>query len=320
MKFSRQKLSPALLRIVLTFSLVFAVGWAWGGTYSDLHAKLSGSPSASQALKLIEPFRKQDASLDEIGNQLESKSQFSQKIGLDSLRSYVAVRAQAESFGTDSLAKSQAAEIKASPLYRDEPAEASNWFGKAAKNIIDGIVAFFKRLFQGRSDENRMNGMHMPGLFGVWIVYVVWAILLALVATFAFFAIRQARWQTNLKRKAKAMLEEDEPERTLDEWLERAKLLESQGQFREAVRCLYLACLLKFDEARIARFDRGQTNWEHLHRIEASPKLPRDVEFRPATEAFDHIWYGMVTRGQADVDQFREWYLDLGQKLMMRAA
>ena len=111
------------------------------------------------------------------------------------------------------------------------------------------------------------------------------------------------------------MLEDDEPERSLDEWLAEADTLQAQGRYREAVRALYLASLLRFDEARVARFQRGQTNWEHLTRIEASPTMPKDLDFRATTRLFDRIWYGRIVRGKEDVDQFRAWYLNITNTL-----
>ncbi len=104
------------------------------------------------------------------------------------------------------------------------------------------------------------------------------------------------------------MLDEDEPERTLDEYLELADKLVSEQRFREAVRCLYLACLLRLDEERVIRFHRGQTNWEHLARFESSPKRPPGLDLRSPTQAFDLIWYGMRPTGLEDVEKFRQWY------------
>jgi hypothetical protein len=134
------------------------------------------------------------------------------------------------------------------------------------------------------------------------------------------YAINRFSWSKRLERRAKALLDEDEPERSLDEWLEMADKLEREGKYREAVRSLYLACLLKIDEARIARFERSQTNWEHLARIEASPRRPAELEFREATMAFDHIWYGMRVDGSTDVMRFRNWYRQVTEAVKPKAA
>jgi hypothetical protein len=160
----------------------------------------------------------------------------------------------------------------------------------------------------------------VPGGTLGFLIPVVWVILAGLLLAFIVFAVRFVSFSKSKKRKAKAVLEEDEPERTLDEWLALADAHEREGRFREAVRALYLACLLKFDERNVARFIRSQTNWEHLARIESSPKLPVGLDFRAATKAFDQVWYGHKVRGRADVDEFRAWYLSVTEGLKAAAA
>jgi hypothetical protein len=86
------------------------------------------------------------------------------------------------------------------------------------------------------------------------------------------------------------------------------------------VRCLYLACLLRLDDAGVARFDRSETNWEHLYRIERSPSKPTGLGFRAPTIAFDRVWYGHNVRGLSDVHEFRMWYVGVQEALKERAA
>ena len=143
----------------------------------------------------------------------------------------------------------------------------------------------------------------------------MWCLLGALVCLFGYFAIRQFVWKRGAKRKAKAMLEDDKPDRSLDEWLALANQLTGEGRYREAVRALYLSCLLKFDEHNVARFIRGETNWEHLDRIQQSVRRPEELDFLGPTKAFDMIWYGMHVRGVEDVDQFRMWYAQINEAL-----
>jgi hypothetical protein len=315
LRYSRRKLSGWVLRIALTCSLVAVCVLAAAGQYTDLDRRLAPVEDSAQASKLIQPVQDADPAFRKLAEDLRDPGASDRKLALTTLKQYVSARARAESYAEDSLAKAQAIAIKKSPLYKDDQLQSSNWFGKAAENLIRMIKGWFNFKMPKSEGPNLKFGE-----LGAWFVYVMWGVLFALVAVFAYLAIRHARWRFNLKRKAKAILEEDEPERTLDEWLERANLLEAEGRYREAIRCLYLACLLKFDEARVARFERGQTNWEHLHRIQASPKLPPDLDFQPTTESFDRIWYGMKTSGKPDVDRFRDWYLEISRKVMLKAA
>jgi hypothetical protein len=72
---------------------------------------------------------------------------------------------------------------------------------------------------------------------------------------------------------------------------------------------------LRFDEALVARFDRGQTNWEHLYRIEQSARKPEGLDFRTPTNLFDRVWYGYQGKGAEEVSLFRQWYLRITESL-----
>jgi hypothetical protein len=200
-----------------------------------------------------------------------------------------------------------AKEIKSSPVYRDPGVnETSNWLSRALDRL---------RNLKFNTNRKKPN-FGLPELsIGPWFSMVMWGVIAATILGLLYLAARHIRWQRRVARRATAVLEDDEPERSLDEWLAEADTLQAQGRYREAVRALYLASLLRFDEARVARFQRGQTNWEHLTRIEASPTMPKDLDFRATTRLFDRIWYGRIVRGKEDVDQFRAWYLNITNTL-----
>ena len=304
------------LRTALTFSIFWVCALAFGGPYSNFANAIRPLSSPDAVHAAFTKSKIDDDQLHEFMASLLGATGEKRTRALQALKAYVDTRAAAEGYGNDRLAAKQAAEIKRSPLYRDEKVQDANWFEKAAEDFINLIG----RLFKSSPAKQSSSIGEAPSILGPWLIYGMWGLLAALVAVFAYVILKHARWRLQLKRRTKAMLEEDEPERTLDEWLARADELERQGLHREAVRCLYLACLLKFDEARIAKFDRGQTNWEHLHRIQLSPLLPPDLDFQATTLAFDRIWYGMRTEGKTDVEKFRRSYLAIADRLMAKAA
>ena len=154
---------------------------------------------------------------------------------------------------------------------------------------------------------------------GGFLQIAIYSLLGALVGLFVYVAVRHIKWKANLARKAKALLEDDEPVRSRDEWLEAADKLEREGKYREAIRALYLASLLAFDEHRVARFERRETNWEHLRRIQISPRLPQGLDFLPATQLFDRVWYGHQINGSNDVKSFRFMYQTTMDQLRSKA-
>ena len=89
--------------------------------------------------------------------------------------------------------------------------------------------------------------------------------------------------------------------------------IEREGQYRLASRCYYIASLLVFDEANVARFDRTETNWQHLRRIQNSPLLNQAVDFLLPTRAFDRIWYGQDSATQQELQPFKSTYSEVSE-------
>jgi hypothetical protein len=72
--------------------------------------------------------------------------------------------------------------------------------------------------------------------------------------------------------------------------LKRAETLSTQGDYRNAVRYLYLSSLLVLDEQGLMRYDRSRTNREYLRSVSSKPELAKPL--RDVIEVFDRVWYG----------------------------
>ena len=303
-----QRYPLIVFRLTLGCSLLSAWALAGAGPYGDLQQKLRHAHSDADVLRIVKD-----------SPQIASQSDFKDAIRLlkdgdsdtktvgQSLRTMVDLGAMAEKGeGGVKTDQSDAKAIKSSPLYQDPGIDQKrNW-------LADALRRLKKLKFKQKEPDRAASGF---GFFGPWLSYVMWGFLAAAVGVLLYVAAMHVKWQNSLSRKAKALLEEDEPDLTLDEWLQLADKHASEGRFREAVRALYLACLLKFDENDVARFQRGETNWEHLARIEVSPNLPAGLDFRTPTQRFDRIWYGYRTDGIADVTLFRDWYQEITASL-----
>jgi hypothetical protein len=280
--------------------------------YSALEKALNGAPGVAEKQKVLDDFLGKNPDLSSTDSDLESRitdylsEDKPDKKQTDALERSISSRARLE--GTEATPSpdviANVKSIKGSVIYKSDkgPESQSNWVSKALEHLKD--------LFRLPTPSRASTGM--PALGGLGLIGKVFiAIVVIALIGLVVWLLTQFRYHRNLDRKASALLEEDEPERTADEWLELADGLTSQGRYREAVRCLYLACLLRFDEAGISRFERSQTNWEHLARFRASPKRPLAIEFSQETRAFDTVWYGGQVRGIEDVEQFRSWYSDV---------
>ena len=117
-----------------------------------------------------------------------------------------------------------------------------------------------------------------------WVFAIGGGILLLLVIAYVVRGLRR-----NVVRAAEA---NDDPEAhlTASTALEQAGGLARGGDYRTAVRYLYLSALLRLDERNILRYDRALTNREYLERVRENPALR--AQLGAVVEPFDRVWYG----------------------------
>lgn len=77
---------------------------------------------------------------------------------------------------------------------------------------------------------------------------------------------------------------------TAEQAFARAQTLSRGGDYRSAVRYLYLSSLLLLDERGMLRYDRSKTNHEYLRSVAAQPELAEPL--REVVDVFDNVWYG----------------------------
>jgi len=252
--------------------------------------------------------RSEQSFREELANMLASQDSEEIRDGIEALASVLEVYERAET-PIETNANDAASRILSEPQFRKVDEAPSNWLKRALESL-ERIEPEEREPQSNRFELTRIN--LEPLFYGIIVALAVGAG----VALF-FFARgwRSTRATGAAKKKRKVgLLEEGEEALRTDEWLARADELERSGRFREAVRCLYLAVLMRLDDAGLVYFDRYQTNWEHLRRIEAS-NVPSDVQYRNLTQEFDLIWYGERPTNAEHCATFRREYLRLTEAL-----
>jgi len=89
---------------------------------------------------------------------------------------------------------------------------------------------------------------------------------------------------------------------TADTALQRAQQFSAEGDYRTAVRYLYLSALLLLEERGLLRHNRSLTNREYLRSLAHQPELATILG--DVIEVFDRVWYGFHTLEPAEY----EWY------------
>lgn len=95
---------------------------------------------------------------------------------------------------------------------------------------------------------------------------------------------------------------EDEAMLTANAAMKRAQTLSAGGDYRTAIRYLYLSALLALDERGVLRYDRTLTNREYIRTLEKRPLLART--FGSIVGVFDRVWYG---KQPVDADTYADY-------------
>ncbi len=151
----------------------------------------------------------------------------------------------------------------------------------------------------------RVSGHADPSLSAAGFSTLGWLILAGLAAAVvvgACLLFLQARRgpETDGKPRAKPAREQEVanvplPEnRSADELWREAEALAGKGQYREAVRLLYLAVLFVLDRKRLLRYEPTRTNGEYVRQVRLAEEAPAELHapFERLTALFERKWYG----------------------------
>lgn len=185
-------------------------------------------------------------------------------------------------------------DILSRPEFRglDQPANPFNdWVNSLWTRLLRWFGQLLERLFGART-------VSLPGAAISPLEILSFAILIVIL----FFVARSIF--ADLTPESRFDDDGDDPDKALtsDRAFEKAQMLSRGGDYRSAVRYLYLSCLLLLDERGLLRYDHSKTNREVLRSVSDSPELAGPL--RDVIEVFDRVWYGYHA---LDDDSFGEY-------------
>lgn len=122
-----------------------------------------------------------------------------------------------------------------------------------------------------------------------WVIASVGGVLIALLLSYWLHGfLRSFVADAEARRRLEAG--EDAP-LTATEARQQAARLAQLGNYRQAVRQLYLSALLQLEDSGFLNKDRSLTNREYVAQVAHIP--PIYIRFRPVVETFDAVWYGI---------------------------
>jgi hypothetical protein len=167
------------------------------------------------------------------------------------------------------------------PFMRSE-----NWYD----SILRAISDFIERLFRNTTS----------GVFDARDLIILFAAIVV-VAVLVYF-LRNLRRSLVAEESLPPALMEQEA-RTPAEAFDNAQRFASAGDYRSAVRQLYLATLLTLDQRGRIKYDPTLTNREYLH--QASNDARTTAALQPIVETFDRTWYGFEPISVQEFDAYR---------------
>lgn len=153
------------------------------------------------------------------------------------------------------------------------------------------------------------SGVNLSLRLGNYVFIGLGVLLIIGVLLYAWRSLRRSLAPESALADDQALEEEN---LTADSALKKAHTLSISGDYRQAVRYLYLSALLLLDEHGLLRYDRSRTNREYLRSVAHLPDLAANL--RQVVDTFDRVWYGYQPLDQSDFERYAEQVARLRQQ------
>ena len=158
-----------------------------------------------------------------------------------------------------------------------DPSPVQQWFADIQRKISEFIV----NLLPEELGVNFGGSLLNWGLIAISLIILFLALLFMGRSLFSSF-VREAEIQSDEHSHQEPM--------TAEKARLQAETLSQEGDYRSAVRFLYLSALLSIAERGIIRFDVSKTNREVLQSVHHQPDLVTPL--KDVIDVFDRVWYG----------------------------
>jgi hypothetical protein len=212
-------------------------------------------------------------------------------------------RAEAAASGQTESSRDKIHEILSRPAYQPEQETAIGGFIKRlfrkARGFLGEIYSSLTRLLE------RLFGVSAQSAWFSNIVLI--AVLAAAVIVTVAMIRRRRRTPVKRKKKTRTVLgEEIAADSTSSDLAEAGLAAARAGDFRTAVRKLYVALLYELAERNLIELDDSATNREYLRKVSGFSALASPMSF--LTDRFDYVWYGMFPSGEEDFAAYLSKY------------
>ena len=173
--------------------------------------------------------------------------------------------------------------------------KVSDFFGE----LRDAFGRLLGKIFGSAAEGSLISKILVVIMIGVLLFFIVW------------FA-RQIKPRRKTARKRTVLGEEIDAGATPGDLFEAAMAAARAGDFRAAVRKLYISLLYEMSERNLIEIDESATNHEYLARLSRFEALVAPVGHM--TDRFDVSWYGMFPTSQEEFSTYLARYNEAMQR------
>lgn len=207
---------------------------------------------------------------------------------------------QSQTTGADSAAaREKIREIRNRPEFlkkNDDPLTA--FIKKVRKEVMDFLTKVYTKILELLFGNN-------SGASWVYRGVVIAGLIGAIVLAFRMFR-RIKRTPKKRGKKRTVLGEEIDAGTTSSDLADAALAAAKAGDFRSAVRKLYISLLYELSERNLIELEPNATNHEYLAKV--SHFQPLVAPMRYLTDRFDYFWYGMLPSSAEDFSVFQARY------------
>ncbi|MBN9683799.1 MULTISPECIES: DUF4129 domain-containing protein [unclassified Corallococcus] len=195
------------------------------------------------------------------------------------------------------------------PKEEEVPPPESSWWRRFIDKLGEWLRDFFKR--NNPRPQSRETALPVSGgaAANVLVVMLV-ALTLAVLGVVLVSVLRRKRGDSGpalevstVDAAALAGNPDHALSRPPEGWAHLADALAAKGEYREAVRNLYLALLSRLHRDGAIHYDETLSNWDYLRAFRGRPEVK--APFRELTRRFDFAWYGNVPVSADGYTEFR---------------
>ena len=163
-----------------------------------------------------------------------------------------------------------------------------------------------------------LSGIARAGAAAPWLgPVVIWTLCISAAAGLVFFVLRNLQRQRLRISLAGSAMANTAWDREATDWAKQAEAFASDGEWREAVHCLYWAAIVSLESRKAWRHNPTRTPREYLRLLKAGSAQQRGL--RGLTRIFERVWYGLREGRAEEYAEARGLYEALASGVVERA-